>query len=113
MNESSIAGRYPVKQAIIDFNTIATHEVVAAVTDFKGQARSIRVIAVMFTVAGPVNLTWQSATTPLTGAMEFADSGGLTHESQDGIMWTAPGEALNLASDAAVQLSGVITYVVV
>ena len=106
MNESSISGRFPVKQAVINENGIATHEIVAAVAD-----KSIRIIALMFTVAGPVNITFQSAATPLTGAMEFADSGGLTHESQDGIMWTQPGEAFNLAADAAVLISGVVTYI--
>ena len=103
--EASISGRFPVKQAVIDESTIASNTIVAAVTD-----KSIRVIALMFTVGGPVNLTWESDTTPLTGAMEFADSGGLTHESQDGIFWTAPGEALVLTQDAAVQVSGVLTY---
>jgi len=105
MSDASIAGRYPLKQAVIDFATAATHEVVAAVP-----GKSIRVVSMFFTVGGPCNLTWQSGSTPLTGAMEFADSGGMTHESQDGIMWTTKGEALNLDSDAVVQLSGTITY---
>lgn len=105
-SEASIAGRYPVKQAVIDEATIASNEIVPAVA-----GKSIRVIALMFTVAGPVNLTWRSAANNLTGAMEFADSGGLTHESQDGLFWTNEGEALNLNQDAAVQVSGVLTYI--
>lgn len=105
-SEASISGRFPVKQAIINENTIASNEIVAAVA-----SKSIRVIAIMFTVGAAANLTWLSAANPLTGAMEFADSGGLTHESELGIFWTNPGEALNLQSDSVAQISGVLTYI--
>ncbi len=106
VNEASLSGRYPAKQAVISEVTIANNEIVAAVP-----GKSIRVVSLMYTVADAVNLQWKSATTGITGLMEFAASGGLTHASQDGIFWTTKGQALNLDQDAAIQVSGVITYI--
>lgn len=106
MTQASVSGRYPLKQAIIDESTIATNEIVAAVA-----GKQIRVISLMFTVAGAVNLTWEDDTADITGIMEFADSGGLTHASDSGIFWTRAGEALNLTADAAVAVGGVLTYI--
>lgn len=105
MSEASVAGRFPLKQAAINESGIATHEIVAAVS-----GKSIRVHSLMFTVGGPVNITWRSGANNLSGAMEFADSGGMAVSSEVGLMWTNPGEALNLVADAAVQISGIITY---
>ncbi len=106
MTDASISGKLPVKQAVISEVTIANNELVAAVP-----GKSIRVISLMFTVAAAVNIEFNSGTTQITGLMEFADSGGLTHENDNGIFWTIKGEALNLDQDAAIQISGVLTYV--
>ncbi len=105
-NEASISGIYPVKQAIIDEIAIANNEIVAAVT-----GKSIRMVSMMLTVAGAVNIQWKSGAAARSGLMEFADSGGMTHSAQDGILWTAIGAALNLDQDAAIQVSGTITYI--
>ena len=105
-NEASISGRYPVKQAIIDEVTIANNTIIAAVA-----GKSIRMVSMMLTVAGAVNIQWKSGTAARSGLMEFADSGGMTHAAQDGILWTAVGAALNLDQDATVQVSGTITYI--
>ncbi len=106
VNEASLSGRYPVKQAVISEVTIANNEIVAAVP-----GKSIRVVSLMFTVAAAVNIQWKSATIGISGLMEFADSGGLTHSAEDGIFWTTKGAALNLDQDAAIQVSGVLTYI--
>ncbi len=105
-NLPSISGRFPVKQAIINEITIANNGIVAAVS-----GKSIRVISMMFTVAAAVDLQWKSGGAAITGLMEFADSGGMTHQSEAGIFWTAVGVALNLDQNAAIQVSGVITYI--
>ncbi len=105
-NEASISGIYPVKQAVISENTIANNELVAAVA-----GKSIRLISFMLTVDAAVNMQWKSATAARSGLMEFADSGGMTHSAQDGILWTAVGAALNLDQDSTAQVSGTLTYI--
>ena len=104
--DASIAGIYPVKQVVLSEVTIANNEIVAAVA-----GKSIRMISMMLTVAGAVNIQWKSGTAARSGLMEFADSGGMTHSAQDGILWTAIGAALNLDADSVAQISGTLTYI--
>ncbi len=106
LNEASISGIYPVKQVVISEVTIANNQIVAAVP-----GKSIRMISLMITVAAAVNIQWKSATAARSGLMEFADSGGMTHSEKTGILWTAVGAALNLDQDAAIQVSGTLTYI--
>ncbi len=106
VNEASLSGRFPVKQAVIAATGITTAEIVAAVP-----GKSIRVVTLMMTVAAATNLQFQDGdTTVRSGIMEFADSGGLTIASEDGIFWTAVGQALDLDIDAAATVGGVLTY---
>ncbi len=104
--DASISGIHPVKQAVISENTIANNEIVAAVA-----GKSIRLISLMMTVDGAVDIQWKSATAARSGLMEFADSGGMTAESQTGLLWTAIGAALNLDQSTTAQVSGTITYI--
>ena len=104
--DASIAGIYPVKQVVLSESTIANNEIVAAVAGM-----SIRMISMMLTVDGAVDIQWKSGTVARSGLMEFADSGGMTAESQTGLLWTAVGAALNLDQSATVQVSGTITYI--
>lgn len=106
MPPPSVSGRFPVKQVVIDEATVAAHVLVTGVAN-----KRIRAISLLFTVAGAVNLQWLSDATPLTGVMEFADSGGMTAASDSGLFWTGAGEDLVLDIDAAVQVSGVLTYI--
>lgn len=108
MSKPSVAGRFPVRQAIIDVATVDDHVIVAAVP-----GKSIRVISIFFTCAGAATLTWLSGSTAITGAMDFEGLGGMALTTEDGIMWTNPGEALVLDLDDAVQVSGAITYIVI
>ncbi len=105
-HEASIAGIYPVKQAVLSENTIANNEIVAAVP-----GKSIRLISIMMTVDAAIDIQWKSATVARSGLMEFADSGGLTISVKTGILWTAVGDALNLDSSTTAQVSGTITYI--
>ncbi len=105
--EASIAGIYPVKQAVIAATGITTAEVVAAVP-----GKSIRVVSLLLTLSAATNLQFQDGdTTVRSGIMEFADSGGMTAASKTGLFWTAVGQALDLDIDAAATVGGVLTYI--
>lgn len=105
-HEASIGGIYPVKQAVLNENTIANNGIVAAVP-----GKSIRMISLMMTVDAAIDLQWKSAGAARSGLMEFADSGGMTLSVPTGILWTAIGDPLNLDSSTVAQVSGTITYI--
>lgn len=97
-----------IKKAVINIAAAASNEIVAAVSGNK-----ISVVNIVFTVAGDVNITFQSASTALTGAMDFGGSGepkGLSAHLGNFPLQTASGEAFNILLSAAVQVSGFITY---
>jgi len=97
-----------IRRAKIDAATAATHALIAAVSGAK-----ISVVSLALTVAGDVNITFLSAATALTGAMDFGGTDeprGMTHHFGDYPLQTAEGEAFNMLLSAAVQVSGMITY---
>lgn len=105
MPVGSLAGRYPVKRAVIDESTAASNEIVAAVS-----GKQIIVLAVTILVDSAVDLTWQSASTALSGPMNVTQ--GMTDDNADvGLFETARDEALNLLSGSAVQVSGYLSYI--
>lgn len=105
MNEPTLSGRYPLKQAVINKATATSSAIVAAVA-----GKSIRVISLVMVSAASVVATWEDGDgTDRTGPMTV--NGVLTANSENGLFWTAPGEALNLLLGTAVQVSGVLTYV--
>jgi len=97
-----------VLKAKIDFATAATHEIIAAVTDKK-----IKIANIMLTVAGETNLTFKSAATAISGALDFGGTDeprGMVHSLGDYPLCTETGEAFQITSSGAVQVSGYITY---
>lgn len=102
----SIAGRFPLKFAVVDENTAASNEIVAAVT-----SKRIRVISFFLVCSAANTVTWQSATAGLTGAMSLAANGGVSATSETGLFETDAGEALNLLSGSAQQVSGAVAYI--
>lgn len=97
-----------VSKAVIDFATAATHEIVAAVT-----GKKIKIVNIMFTVAGETNLTFKSGTTAMSGAMDFGGTDeprGMVHHFGDFPLETTSGEAFQITSSGAVQVSGYVTY---
>jgi len=97
-----------IRRAVINFSGAETSEIVAAVAGQK-----ISVVNVALTVGGETNLTWKSGTTAISGPMDFGGADeprGMTHGLGDYPLQTAAGEALNLTSSIAVQVSGYITY---
>ena len=97
-----------IYKAVINFSGAETKEIVAAVA-----GRKISVTNIALTVGGETDLTWKSAATAISGAMALGGTNeprGMTHGLGDYPLQTAAGEALNLTSGTAVQVSGYITY---
>ena len=97
-------------RAAVSKATAASHEIVAAKSGYK-----IRLHGYLLVAAGAVNVTWQSASTALTGAMTMAT--GVPNSSPPANSFdslhpleTAYGEALNLLLSGAVQVSGWIVF---
>lgn len=101
----SLTGRFPVKRAVINESTAASNEIVAAVPD-----KRIVVVGWTVFVDSQVDLTWQSGATALSGPMQMP-VGVSDHDADVGLFETAQGEALNLLSGGAVQVSGYLSYV--
>jgi hypothetical protein len=97
-----------VLKAKIDFSTIATHSIVALVA-----SKQIKICNIMLTVAGETNLTFKSGTTAISGALDFGGTDeprGMVHHFGDFPLQTTIGEAFQIQSTAAVQVSGYVTY---
>jgi len=97
-----------IRRAVINFATAIASEIVAAVA---GQKICVANIAIV--VGGETDLTWRSAATAISGAMALGGTSeprGMTHHLGDYPLETVAGEALNLYSGTAVQVSGYITY---
>jgi hypothetical protein len=99
---------FEVKHAVISQNTAARNQIVAAVT-------GKRIVVLNYTVVatGAVAITWESGTTALSGVMSFAANGGASAPGtgESPVLTTARGEALNITSSGAVQISGHLTYI--
>jgi len=97
-----------VLKAKIDFATAATHEVIAAVA-----GETIKIQNIMLTVAGETNLTFKSATTSISGALDFGGTDeprGMVHSFGDFPLCMTVSEAFQITSSGAVQVSGYVTY---
>lgn len=99
--------------AVVSVASSGNNEIVAAVS-----GRRIRVLGYVIVSSGAVNAKWRSASTDLSGAMSMVDGEAIQAPPvpatigyiPDGWFMTAPGEALNLNLDGAVQVSGHIIY---
>lgn len=104
---AALTGVSAVKRAVINESTAASNEIVAAVA-----GKRIIVLNYVLMAGGTVDVTWQSAATALSGAMPLVANAGIaTTDAENGLLETAVGEALNLLSSAAIQVSGHLTYV--
>lgn len=101
-----LPGVSAVKFAVINESTAASNELVAAVA-------SKRIIVLSYTLlaAGTVNVTFQSAATARSGAMPLVANAGIAVSDNNGLFATVAGEALNMLSSAAIQVSGHLSYV--
>jgi len=97
-----------ILKAIIDFNTAATHEIIAAVS-----GEVIKIKNIMLTVAGDTNLTFKSAANAISGALDFGGTDeprGMVHNFADAPLAMTVSEAFQITSSGAVQVSGYVTY---
>ena len=98
-----------VLRAVITESTGASNEQVAAVAGSK-----IVVVQAMFICSVANVITWQTAANALSGAMSFGANGGYRDsDSSVGLFQTVEGEALNMLSGSAQQVSGYLSYVLV
>ena len=103
-----------MKYAPINASAFGSNTVVAAVLN-----KRIRVVHYVAIAAGSVTVTWQSASTALSGPMALAANGGMAPasgvSSPSGIFGqfqTEAGEALNLSLSGAISVGGHLTYIV-
>jgi len=97
-----------LKQAVINENTAASNEIIAAVT-----GKKICIVNLVFTVGGEIDITLQSAGNALSGAMDFGGTSeprGFVSNHGDFPLKTVAGEAFNILMSTAVQLSGYVVY---
>ena len=74
--------------------------------------KKIRVMSLNFIAGGDVSVSLLSAATALTGAYPLTAQAGLSATGGAyGVMETASGQALNINLSAAVQVSGVLSYI--
>ena len=99
-------GASAVKYAVINESTAASNELVAAVT-----GKRIIVLSYTLLAGGTVNVTFQSAATAISGAMPLVANAGIAISDNNGLMDTVAGEALNLLSSGAIQVSGLLSYI--
>lgn len=96
------------KFAKIDVSGSGANEIVPAAS-----GKKLRVLAWDVMAEGPVNVKWQSHTTPtnLTGLYYLSANGGIARSAPQGLFETVAGEALDLNLSDAVAVGGCVTYV--
>jgi hypothetical protein len=100
--------RYGITEYVTISVGAATGEVAPAVA-----GRQIMVVSYVFVADAATTVTFKSATTAISGAMTLDANGGVAvSESSDGLMWTEPGEALNITNSAG-NINGHLTYRIV
>jgi len=96
------------EKAVISFATAATHSIIAAVATKKH-----RITTIVLTVAGETNLTFLTAATPLSGAMDFGAANeprGMVSNHGAFPLECAINEAFQITSSGNVQVSGFVLY---
>ncbi len=85
------------------------NEAIAAVS-----GKKIRVLSwTMNAAGGEQDITFESATTALSGAFELVNNATASASYSGGLFETVAGQALNITQSNAVLLAGHITYVLV
>ncbi len=89
--------------------TAARNEIVTAVS-----GKKIRVLSYTLNAAGGENdVTWETATTAISGAAEIANNATMTTHYDGGLFETVAGEALNVTQSTATLVAGHLTYVLI
>lgn len=94
--------------AAINISTLGDNTIIAGSPGTK-----IKIVTILFTAAGDVDITFQSGTTPLSGPMDFGGTNepmGIVACHGPGPLPCALGEDFVINLSAAIQLSGYCTY---
>ncbi len=91
-----------IYRALINESSIANNEIVAAVA-----SKHIVVTNLVITIPSAQTVTWKSGTDAISGPLGESYTAG---DAYTGLFETASGEALNLDSVTADQVSGHLTY---
>jgi hypothetical protein len=102
----TLLGRYPIQTAKIDQSASGDTTVVTGIP-----GKYFIVLGFFFATAAAISVKWISGTTDLTGAMPFAANGGISVESEVGIMQTIVGDSLILNLSGISQTGGSVAYV--
>lgn len=103
-----------MKYAVVNASASGSNTIVAAVSN-----KRIRVLSYVIIAAGAVTVTWQSASTAISGPMALAANGGAAPAAGQAVpagligqFETNQGDALVISLGAAVSVAGHITYIV-
>jgi len=103
-----------MKYAVVNASASGSNTVVAAVAN-----KRIRVLSYVIIAAGDVSVTWQSASTAISGVMALAANGGAAPAAGQAVpagligqFETNQGEALTMNLSAAIAVGGHLTYLV-
>ena len=103
-----------MKYAVVNASASGTNTVVAAIAN-----KRIRVLSYVIVAAGDVTVTWQSASTAISGPMALAANGGAAPSAGQSVpagligqFETNQGEALVVNLGSAISVGGHITYIV-
>lgn len=103
-----------MKYAVVNASASGSNTVVAAVAN-----KRIRVLSYVIIASGAVTVTWQSASTAISGPMALAANGGAAPSAGQSVpagligqFETNQGEALVVNLGSAISVGGHITYIV-
>jgi hypothetical protein len=102
----TLLGEYPLQTAKIDQSASGDTTVVTGIA-----GKYFVVLGFFFSTAAAVSAKWMSGSNDLTGAMPFAANGGISVESEVGIMECNVGESLILNLSGISQTGGSVAYV--
>lgn len=96
-----------LSRAVISVNTLGANSIIAAVA-----ATSIRIYHINLVTAGAVDVTFQSAGTPLSGAYTFTANQGIALDPPGGnpVLTCASNEAFVINLSAGVAINGFCLY---
>ena len=106
MNNQLLLYKGGIKHVAIEASSSGDTTVIAASTGKRFLVLSMSIVG-----AAAVGVTWKSGSTTIGGKQEYPATGGIARNfNPAGWFMTAPGEALVINLDTAVQVGGELTY---
>lgn len=95
-----------VTQAVVNFSASGNNIVIPGIA-----GKRIKVLQYFFVIAAATNLTFQSASTPLSGPLDFGSNAADVQDFIQLPLTCLPGDAFIINSSSAVQVGGTIWYI--